>query len=228
MKILLKDFMQESDDAPDEIKSPALSDIYEDASSFTITFDEQKEINCIGIGYTDATSITITDGLYTRTILITQDAPEQNGLYTFAKLGEDAEYGDTFTITHNGSFIGRVAIGIYRTLGTNPTKEIGWYSTEENRKTESGQIIPGAGGYSGRRAEMDVRYKIDDDVYDDINDAYATQISKGFPFFILFDDEQHKLPTSMLHFYATAPIELLQSSSYRFLYSYKFSFMESF
>jgi hypothetical protein len=227
MKILLNDLMQYSD-APAALKSAALSDVYDEATTIPITFDDSVSINCIGIGFTDATEITITDGIITDTIYITQDAPYHNGLYLLSETQGGDEYGDAFTISHNGSYIGRVGVGMYKTLGTNPTKEIGWYSTQENRKTLSGQTIPGAGGYSGRRAEMDVRYKIDSDIYTDIDTAYVSQISKDFPFFILFDDEQHKLPTNMLHFYANAPIGLLQSSSYRFLYSYKFSFREAF
>ena len=226
MKILINDLMQMTD-APDEIKSPSLSDAYRAEMYFTATFDDPVTINCIGIGYTDATEVTISTGdeYSDQVIAITQDAPYHNGLYLI-----DEMTSDTFTISHNGNFIGRVGIGIYRTLGTNVTKEIGFYTTNESRVTLSGQVIPGAGGYNGRRFEADVRYKIDSDIYDDILAAYTSQIMKGFPYFILTDDEQHKLPATMLHFYAATdkPLSMLQSSTYRFLYSYKFQFYERF
>lgn len=226
MKILINDLMQLTD-APDEIKSPSLSDAYRTETYFTATFDDPVTINCIGIGYTDATEMTISTGdeYSDQVIAITQDAPYHNGLYLL-----DEMTSDTFTISHNGNFIGRVGIGIYRTLGTNVTKEIGFYTTNESRVTLSGQVIPGAGGYNGRRFEADVRYKIDSDIYDDILAAYTSQIMKGFPYFLLLDDEQHKLPATMLHFYASTdkPLSMLQSSTYRFLYSYKFQFYERF
>ena len=231
MKILINDLMQHTESVPDAIKSPALSDTYTAATSFIATFTDVVTVNCIGIGYTDATEVTISDGETSNTISITQDSPYMNGLYLLDdSMSYEYEYGSQFTISHNGSYIGRLAIGQYRTLGTNPTKEIGFFTTNSSRKTMSGQVIPGAGGYSGRRASMDVRYKIDDDIYDDIEQAYESQIMRGFPYFILFDDEAHKLPANMRRFYGytSKPLSMLQSSSYRFLYSYKFDFYEGF
>ena len=224
MKLLINDKMQYATGAPVQVKSPSLADKYSAAITFDITFDDSEVVDCIGVGYTDATEITISDGSDSDTITI--PAINKNGLYLLTTSFDSESY----TISHNGSYVGRVGIGKYRTLGTNPTKEIGWYTTNESRKTLSGQVISGAGGYSGRRCEMDVRYKIDEDIYTDIDTAYSTQISKEFPYFILLDDEQHKVPASMLHFYAQTkePISLLQSSVYKFLYSYKFSFMEAF
>lgn len=230
MKILINDIMQIANGVPDAVKSPDLSDTYDDAVSFSITFDTPVTINCIGIGYTDATEVEITDGTTTVTITIDKPAPYHNGLYLIDELTFEYEYGSEFTISHNGTFIGRVGIGTYHELGTNPTKEIGFYTTTESRKTLSGGTIPGVGGYSGRRFGADVRYKIDSDVYDDIEDAYPGQIMKSFPYFILTDDEQHKLPANMLHFYANTdgPLSMLQSSTYKFLYSYKWDFYEAF
>lgn len=224
MKILIDDKLQRASGMPAEVLSPALSDKYTTAVIFNAVFDESEVVDCIGVGYTDATEIEVTDG--SDSVTVTIAASNKNGLYL---LGETFE-SDTLTIEHNGTYIGRIALGKYRTLGTSPTKEIGFYTTNESRKTLSGQVIPGAGGYSGRRFEADVRYKIDEDVYEDIATAYNDQISKGFPYFLLLDDEQHKVPASMLHFYATTkqPLSLLQSSTYKFLYSYKFSFMEAF
>lgn len=225
MKILIYDKFQDATGIPDEVLSPALADIYTALTTFTATFSSPQDINCIGIGYTDATTVTLTGTFGTINISITKDAPYQNGLY-LAAVGSVS----SITVSHNGTYIGRVAAGVYRTLGTSPTKEIGFYTTNESRTTLSGQVIPGAGGYSGRRFVATVSYKIDEDVYDDIQLAYPGQIQKGFPYFLLLDDEQHKLPADMELFYAATdvPLSLLQSSVYDFLYSYKFNFYERF
>jgi hypothetical protein len=230
MKILIYDQMIEASGAPVEIISPGLADIYIGALPFTITLAAYGKINCIGVGYTDATEISVSNGVDTRTVTIDKVYPYHNGLWLIQEIYPlDTEY-PIFYISHNGTFIGRIGIGIYRTLGTNPTKEIGFYDTEDNRETLSGQVIPGAGGYSGRRFEADVRYKIDSSIYNDFEKAYPGQIAKGFPYFMLLDDEQHKLPANILHFYAQDKGKglLLQSSTYKFLYSYKFSFYEKF
>ena len=162
MKILIYDIMQESTDAPDEIISPDLSDYYDTAVSFTVTFPSEQTIDCIGFGYTDATQIQITNDTDTRTVTISKSAPYQNGLYVIEEITTKATV-HTFTITHNGTYIGRVGIGTYRQLGTSVAKEPGFYTTNENRRTLAGGVIPGAGGYSGRSIDLDVRYKIDDD-----------------------------------------------------------------
>jgi len=253
MKILINDKMQFASGVPAEIKSPALADRYNASVTFTATFDDAETVNCIGIGYTDATEITIDDGLekfypltfdaqpatfdgvqwivieimQIITLPVRTDITRKynNGLYLLTEMTSD-----TYTITHNGNYIGRVGIGEYRTLGTAPSKEIGFYTTTESRETLSGQTIRGAGGYYGRRFVADIRYKFDEDVYNDLETAYQTQIQRSYPYFILLDDEQHKVPDTMLHFYAASdkPLSLLQSSSYKFLYSYKFNFEERF
>jgi hypothetical protein len=224
MKILLYAKLQDAIGVPEALLSPALYDKY-NSDFIPVQFSVPEKINCIGIGYTDATEFIINNGVKIATITIDQPAPFHNGLYVFSAMS-----GSAFTVTHNGTFVGRVGLGEYRTLGTNPTKETGFYTTNESRNTMGGQVIPGAGGYTGRRLEADVRYKFDRDVYDDLMKAYTKQISKNFPFFILNDAEQHKLPYTMLHFYArTKDVDiLLQSSTYKFLYSYKFEFYEAF
>ena len=226
MKILLNDIIQFASGVPDAIKSPALSDTYTAGIEFDATFTASQTLDCLGLGNTDASEIIIDNGAITRTVVITKTPPEQNGLY----LLDSPISGTDFNISHDGTFIGRVGIGTYRKLGTNPTKEIGFYTTNENRDTLSGQVIPGKGGYYGQRFEADVRYKIDSDVYHDILTAYRTQIMRGFPYFIYTDDEQHKLPPEMLYFYARTnePLGLFQSSTYKFLYSRQFSFRERF
>jgi len=230
MRILINDKMQFASGVPAEIKSPALADRYNASVTFTATFDDAETVNCIGIGYTDATEITIDDGITTPQIItlpVRTDITRKynNGLYLLTEMESD-----TYTITHNGNYIGRVGIGEYRTLGTAPSKEIGFYTTTESRETLSGQTIPGAGGYYGRRFVADIRYKFTQEIYNDLETAYQTQIQRSFPYFLLLDDEQHKVPDTMLHFYAATdkPLSLLQSSSYKFLYSYKFNFEERF
>ena len=224
MKILIYDKLQDVKGVSETLLSPALSDRY-NSDFIPINFNKQEKIDCIGIGYTDATTFTITDGVKYEEITIEQPAPYQNGLYIISP-----QAGSAFVITHNGTFVGRVGAGEYRTLGTNPSKETGFYTTNESRQTMAGQVIPGAGGYTGRRLEADVRYKIDRNVYEDASKAYIKQISKNFPFFIMNDDEQHKLPESILRFYARMKDVdvLLQSSTYKFLYSFKFEFYEAF
>lgn len=230
MRILINDKMQFASGVPAEIITPALSDRYITSDTFTAIFDDAEIVNCIGIGYTDATEIEIDDGITTPqtiTLPVRTDITRKynNGLYLLTEMTSDS-----YTITHNGNYIGRVGIGVYRTLGTAPSKEIGFYTTTESRETLSGQVIPGAGGYYGRRFVADIRYKFDEDVYNDLETAYQTQIQRSFPYFLLLDDEQHKVPDTMLHFYAATdkPLSLLQSSSYKFLYSYKFNFEERF
>ena len=230
MRILINDKMQFASGVPAEIKSPALADRYNASVTFTATFDDAETVNCIGIGYTDATEIEIDDGITTPQVItlpVRTDITRKynNGLYLLTEMESD-----TYTITHNGNYIGRVGIGEYRTLGTAPSKEIGFYTTTESRETLSGQTIPGAGGYYGRRFVADVRYKFTEEIYNDLETAYQTQIQRSFPYFLLLDDEQHKVPDTMLHFYAASdkPLSLLQSSSYKFLYSYKFNFEERF
>lgn len=217
-------------DVDAKIKSPALSDIYvNDSYVIEVAFDTPEIVDCIGIGNTDSTEVSISDGITTQIITLPASTDRtrkyQNGLYLLSEM-ESANY----SITFNGSFIGRIGLGEARTLGTAPTKEPGFYTTNENRVTLSGQTIPGAGGYSGRRVDLDVRYKIDDEIYNDIELAYEGQISREFPFFLQLDDELHKLPLNMKYFYAALnePGIVLQSSIYRFLYSYKFSFFERF
>jgi hypothetical protein len=168
---------------------------------------------------------SLYNGDMLQTVPITKPAPYHSGLYLLKEIN-----GTKYTISHNGTFVGRVAVGEYRKLGVNPTMEIGFYTTNESRITESGQVIPGAGGMTGRTFDADIRYKFDRDVYNDLELAYRDQISRGFPYFLLLDDEQHKLPANMLRFYGgtDSPLSKLQSSTYKFLYSYRFEFKERF
>ena len=261
MNILIRDIMQEIENIPNELKSSALADVHEFTEYITAFLPDGSDgFDCVGIGNTDATEITIefftNDTSYESVVSIDDLPPIQNGLYLLEKPlrlinftdeltfdGETAlidgvpwivEVNESFSdykmkITHNGSYFGRIAIGKFRKLGTAIAKEIGFYSTEEISETLSGQVIPGAGGYFGRTLDLDVRYKIEKEVYNDIYKAFK-YISKGYPYFIELSDEAHKMPDTLKRFHASTnqPISKLQSSTYAFKYSYKFSFIEKF
>jgi hypothetical protein len=214
MKILFYDLIQDSD-APATLKSPALADKLID-DGFTITLDDTYTIDCIGIGYTDATAITVNGELITIA---------GNGLY----LLDTVLSTDTLTVAHDGTYVGRLAAGEYSKLGASPAREPGFYSTNNPRRTLSGQVVPGAGGITGRQIDIDVRYKFTRDIFDQIEAAYPDQLGKGFPVFVRFDDESERMPWDRLY----ASVEgiesfMLQSSANKFLYSRKMVFREAF
>ena len=214
MKILINDVIQNSD-ASDELKSPSLADV-EINSIGTITLDATYDINCIGIGYTDATEVIINGET------IVPETTEQNGLYELVTPLNT----NTLVVSHNGTYIGRLAAGLKRTLGASPTNEPGFYTTQTPRVTASGQTVEGAGGVSGRRIDLDFRYKFTETIYTDIQTAYAGQLAKGFPLFMFFDIET-RMPYTRL--YASTDNNLLfQGAVNRFLYSRRFSFLERF
>lgn len=215
MKILFNDLVQKSN-APKELKSPALADTWI-GTTVTIALAASSLINCFGIGNTDATSVNINGVVYQL-----GTSGDKNGLYLIAPITTG-----NVTIIHNGTYIGRFACGTARTLGVAPSREPKFKTTNENRRTLSGQPIPGAGGYSYREIDVDVRYKIDAEIISDIYAAYQCQIGKKFPLFILFDCEQHRIPFVRLN--ASIDEDLvLQSGVNRMLYSKKFSFREEF
>jgi len=216
MKLLVYDAIQKSD-APATLKTPALADKWQGAS-ITITLDAVETIDCIGVGFTDATAIVING----------QSIPlgssyDKNGLYLLTT----AITTNTLTITHNGSYVGRLGAGKARSLGVAPAREPKYRSTQENRWTLSGQRISGAGGYAYREIDIDVRYGIDQSFLDDLAKAYPCQQARGYPFFIVFDCESHRIP--FLRFYGALDQDIvLQSGVNRMLYSKKFSFREAF
>ena len=213
MKILINDFMQDSD-APAALISPALADTYEFSTSIVIDLGSSKTIDAIGIGNTDGVNFTVNGQGVTFS---------ENGLYLLSP----SITTQLITIGYDGSYVGRVALGVNRQICTSPSKEIGFFTTEQNRITVGGQVQPGAGGYSGKKLNLDSRYKINQDIYNDFAAAYAGQISKLFPFFINFADE-FKIPYT--YFYGGFAKELLtfQGTVYKFLYSRRFDFMERF
>ena len=214
----------QSSDAVSTLISPALSDTTT-ASPGTIDLGSSKTFNAVGIGYTDATTVTVDGEAITVTNPTPYPGSYRNGLYALTS----SHTGQNITISHNGTYIGRIALGLSRTIGCAPAREPGLWTTATSRTTLSGQVISGAGGVSGRIITVDARYKIDDDIFSDFELAYAGQISKNYPFFILFDDESSRFPWTRL--YATIDkIEsfILQSSVNRFLYSRKFTLKEAF
>jgi len=217
MRKLINDVVQYSD-APSALKSPALAETYL-TTSFVITLDVSYDVDCVGVGYTDATTITINGDV----IALDAIKRNRNGLYL---LSSEINTG-VLTVSHNGSYLGRFGAGKSRKLGASPSREPGLYTTAKPRVTASGQIVSGAGGITGRKQGVDFRYKIDRDIFTDFETAYESQISKGFPFFILFDKEFHRMP--WLRMYGSTDNELLfQSSTAYFLYSKRFEYMERF
>lgn len=218
MYLLINDFMQSSD-APEELISPALADACTE-TPITVTLDAERTFDCVGIGYTDATTVTVNS----QPITITNPSPYpdsyKNGLYLITSVTSD-----TITISHNGTYLGRLAVGLKRLLGCAPSREPGFWTTEVNRETLSGQVIPGAGGISGRQIDVDFRYKFTQAIFNDIEVAYASQLSKGFPLFMAFTQEASRMPWARL--YGKTDNQLLfQSSVNRFLYSRLFRFEE--
>ncbi|MDR2149861.1 MAG: hypothetical protein LBO67_03415 [Spirochaetaceae bacterium] len=149
---------------------------------------------------------------------------EENGLYRI-----DPIIAKRIRITHNGTYIGRFGAGIGVRLGTAVNKEPSFNSTREPRRTLSGQVIPGLGGYSYRSVQLDVRYKIGALAISELSAAYPSQIAAGFPFFILFDDEVRRLP--FMRFYAQdtnfSKMSFESGVNY-FKFSRKFAFEECF
>ena len=216
MKILINDLVQNSD-APQKLKTPSLADKWI-GTSISIDLGSIQLIDCIGVGNTDGTFISING----QVVSYSESGTHRNGLYDISPISTQI-----LTISHNGSFIGRFSAGKSRFIGVAPAREPAFWSTHQSRTTLSGQVISGAGGISGRKIDVDVRYKVDRDIFDDFEKSYPFQTSRGFPFFILFDIESHRFPWS--RFYGDIDDSItFQSSVNYFLYSKKFSFTERF
>ncbi len=173
--------------------------------------------NCVGIGGTDATTFTINN----TTVTSDDGRAFKSGVY---ELGEDIT-ADTITIEHNGSYMGRIAVGNCMEICVSPTREPGFYTSIEARRTISGQVVPTAGGYGGQIIGVDFRYKIDEEIYTEFQKAYVTQIMAGFPFFMSFDPEFFPVEK----FYADTDANMIfQSSLRRFKFSRRFEFKQAF
>lgn len=178
-----------------------------------------NEFTCIGIGGTDATRVIINGSII---IASTDGGSLKTGLY---ELGETLTASNV-TIEHNGTYMGRIAAGMCMKLGISNTRESGLFTNVNSRRSFSGAVVPAAGGYGGRVIGVDFRYKIDRDIYTEIERAYVTQIMAGFPFFIDFENDAW-LPINK--FYGSTDGNLLfQSSINGFKYSKRFEFREAF
>lgn len=220
MKILIDDLIQRSN-APSALKSAALADTYT-TNNFIITLDDEYDIDCIGVGYTDASHIIVNGE--TIQLHLAGTGNEKNGLYLLSTklLAED-----TLTVSHDGTYLGRFGAGAYTQLCASPTKEIGFYTTSQERVTVSGQVVPGAGGYCGRSFNLDFRYKFNSTILTVINRIFATQISLVLPFFIYFDSENFSPLWARM--YASIPNKFVFQTSIRsFLLSHKLEFTERF
>ena len=131
-------------------------------------------------------------------------------------------------VSGSGITIGRIAAGRAVNIPTAISKEPGYQSTAEPRKTLSGQIMPGAGGYNYKILSLDSRYKLDRTAFNEIEAGYR-QIGNGYPFFIDLSDEEYKLPYNFL--YATEKNQRqmsFESGVRKFLYSRRWDFEEAF
>jgi len=214
MRLLINDVIQYSN-APKTLKSPMLADIWS-GTSIVLTLDSERVIDCIGIGNTDATSLIINGQTVT---LATSD---KNGLYMINEISTD-----TLTISHNGTYAGRIAAGKSVFIGISPPREPGFWSTNKERVTLMGQVVPGIGGVSGRKIDVDIRYKINQEIYDNFKDAYQSQVGRTYPMFIYFDLETHRLPITRFYGYTDSDMTFQSSVNYM-LYSKRFSFREAF
>lgn len=177
------------------------------------------EFDCIGIGGTDATQVIINGDIVVNS---TGGGAFKPGLY---EIGEIVK-ANQITISHNGTYMGRIGVGICSELCISPTREPGLYTNIRKRKSTSGAIVAAVGGYGGQVANVDFRYKIDRAIYTEFERAYVTQTMQGFPFFLDMDSEDW-LP--MDKFYADTDNDLLfQSSINGFKFSKRFKFEEAF
>ena len=218
MKILLNDIIQYSD-APDELKSPMLSET-SNISDITIVFDRVRQIDSVGIGNTDGTILNLTaPGVSPIAITITE-----NGLYYLGRTISVSE----ITINIDASYIGRIGAGLAVNIPTSIAKEPGFNSTSEPRTTLSGQVIPGLGGYNYKTISLDSRYKIGQLAMNELQEGYK-YIGMGYPFFIDLSDESYKLPFTK--FYAAERNQRQMSFEggvRKYLYSRRWEFEEKF
>ena len=123
----------------DGILSQSLSEFnsidFDGVLSQPLTVQGSNELNCLGIGGTDATQIIINGD-----IVINSDDGKafQSGLY---EIGQTIT-ASSITIDHNGTYMGRIAAGECRCLGIAPSREPGFYTSVKQRESLSGAVIP--------------------------------------------------------------------------------------
>jgi hypothetical protein len=195
-----------------------------DSKEFEIKLHEPSTINCYGAGNTDSKIIGIylidtSDDKYYEAYRFTR-----NGLYMLER-----EYPNIkqINLVFSGTHIGRIGTGYAINLKTAVPKEPTLVSTAKPRVTLSGQNIEGLGGYNYWRISLDTRYKIDKDKLNNIIAGYPL-LSKGYPMFISFDNEE-KLPIKQMYGVDTNQQSLgFESSINKPLYSRRFLLEERF
>ena len=229
MKILILDLMQDSN-APGELISPSLADTLDRelpaATPLRVRLGvgASNVIDAVGIGNTDATTITINS---TTIAIPTAASPElRNGLYLV-----DPIRARTLTISHDGTYLGRLAVGTARYLGCSPSREPGFWTSNKPRVSVSGQVITAAGSVGGRQIGLQIKYKITEDIFSDLQRAWST-IAQGYPYFVVFDAaEQSRMPWARMYAFAgndRGKSFILQSSANKFLYSKRLTLKEAF
>ena len=217
MHVLFNDIIQ-TGDAPDALKSPALSDVFNIGGTVNINLGGTRRINCIGIGNFNGTTLTITNG-GNQVINFTG-----NGLYLLPRELNVS----TLSFFANGNTIGRLGAGLAMRIGTSVRKEPSFNSTAEPRTTLSGQVVPGRGGHIFRSVSLDSRYKIDETMMNEIKEGYR-YIGMGYPFFINLEDEAYKLPFDRLYAIDRNQMTMgFESGVKGFLYSRRWNFEERF
>ena len=236
MKILIYDKIFDSNlfnGSNGTIYSPSLSDIARISGGILyLSFNNDEEVDCIGVGNTSCTQIIITntDTNEERIVNINKNVPLHNGLYTF-----DLIIGTNFKlqfISQRDIYVGRLAIGKSVSIGVGRDLQFGLFTTNESRETLSGQVMPGSAGYSGRRISVTAPYQISEQIYEEFYKAYATQISRGYPLFINFSEaDLRAIPNTFERFYGkmTKQTEMILQNriSYK-RYNYNFEFKEAF
>ena len=218
MKILFNDILQFSN-APDALKTPALSETTVFNNPLTVQLNNEYKINAIGTGNTDGTyfDLSINDAIYHFNFA-------GNGLYVLPI----TILASKISVISDATFIGRLAAGIGVNIPTSIAKEPGFNSTAEPRKTLSGQVIPGSGGYNYKTLSLDSRYKIGKIAMEEIKSGYK-YIGMGYPFFIDLADEAYKLPFSKLYAIEKNQRQMVfESGIAKYLFSRRFEFEECF
>jgi len=238
MVVLIDDFVQyESNDSFTLYSSPQLFETITFDVPITLRFTTQYTIDCIGLGNCNSSGFSIftADGYSYSHIFNETNIVDRNGLYQIPQVtlpfNPATNRYELILTFDSGSTIGRIGCGIGRQISTAEAKEIGFSTTRKIQRSQSGAVLPSISEYASRVISLTAPYQITPDIYNDFRNAYETQISKGFPMFILFDkSELVKFGAINLHrFYGSMQNNfMLQSSVHPFLYGLKFTFTEAF
>jgi hypothetical protein len=161
---------------------------------FEIRLHEPSTINCYGAGNTDSKLIGIYLIDTSNNIYYETHTFDKNGLYMLFQKYENIKQ---INIVFSGTHIGRIGTGYAINLKTAVPKEPTLISTAKPRVTLSGQSILGLGGFNYWSISLDTRYKIDKDKLNNIIAGYPL-LSKGYPMFISFENEE-KLPIRRMY-----------------------------